>query len=298
MSWTTTDLLTNIKNREMFPDASTGSLSDTALLQYATDELYITLLPMIMGVRENYYATYTDYSYTNSTPTIRIPGRAIGGGLSSVQYIYGQAICNLDPIQPTIAWTTVTSSSPSNFFFQNNDVVFFPPPAGAYGTIRFRWFQRPSRLALTSDCAQITAFNSTTGQATCTVPTSWTTSNIFDFIPQEASEATPFALDSVANSITSTSMTFSALSSTDLATIAVGDWIALSQYTPIPEIPFEFQVVLAQATCVRGLEATNDEIGLKAAMPTLQAYMQGAVKMLTPRDQLGNKKVVSSWRLF
>ncbi len=295
MSWTTTDLLTNIKNREMFPDASDGSLSDAALLQYATDELYITLLPMIMGVRENYYATYTDYSYTDSTPSIKIPGRAIGGGLSAVQYIYGQAICSLDPIQPTIAWTTVTASAPSNFYFENNSVVFFPPPAGAYGTIRLRWFQRPSRLALTSDCAQITAFNSTTGQATCIVPTTWTTSDRFDFIPQEASEATPFALDSVATSITSTTMTFT-LSSTDLATIAVGDWIALAQYTPIPEIPFEFQVVLAQATCVRGLEATNDAIGLKSATATLQAYMQAAVKMLTPRDQLGNKKVVSRWR--
>lgn len=296
MAWTTTDLLTSIRDRQMLPSASTGSLNPSALLQYATDELWITLLPIIMGVRERYYETYVDTAYTDSTPTMPIPDRAIGGVISAVQYLNEQSITALNPMAPTVAWTTQPTSQPSNFWFENNSIVFYPPPVGTYGTIRQRYFQRPSALALTIDCARITAFDPLTGEATCTPPASWTTSDTFDFVPQTASKATPFALDSVASSITPTTMTFSALSQDDANRIRVGDWIALSGYTPIPEIPLEFQAVLAQAACVRALSAIGDKNNLPDAKADLDKYIGSVVKTLTPRDQLGQKKVISQWR--
>lgn len=297
MSWTTADLLTTIQNRQMFPDASTGSLSPSVFLQFATEELYITVLPMIMGVREKYYETYSDTTYTTSTTSIAIPARAIGGVVSVVQFLYGTCVRTLEPIDPSSVNTTQTGNSPSNFYFQNNSIIPYPSPSASYGTIRLRYFQRPNRLALVASCAQITAFNSGTGVATCTPVSTWTTANTFDFIPQTASQATPYNLGSAISAVSATTMTFT-LTAAQAALVTVGDWIALAEYTPIPELPFEFQVVLAQATACKGLEAINDANGLAAANAKLDVYMQNATKLIAPRDQLGKKKVVSNWRAF
>lgn len=293
MAWTTADLLTTIKNRQMFPDASTGSLSSAVLLQFATEELYLVLVPLITGVREKYYETYLDTSYTTSTTSMTIPARAISGALSCVQYILNTDVRQLLPIDPGQVSTTQTAAYPSNYYFENNSIVFYPPPSQTQGTVRMRYFQRPSRLEQTSNCAQITAINTGTKVVTCVPPTTWTTSNIFDFIPQTAAQATPSGKDLVITAITTTSMTFSAALPSGLA---VGDWIALAEYTPIPEIPFEFQALLAQATAVRALGAINDATGLAPAKADLETMAQAAVKLLTPRDHLGTKRIVSGWR--
>lgn len=297
MAWTTANLITAVKDRQMFPDASSGSLSPAVLLQYATDELLITIVPMLMKLREKYYETYIDFDYSEYTPTVDIPHRSIGTTLSAVQFISGDVIRPINPIDPSNISTMTTSTIPSNFYFQNNSVVFYPAPAGAYGTVRLRYFQRPSSLALTTDCAQITAFDPLTGVATCVPPSQWITGDLFDFVPRNASQATPYNIDSVITAISTSSMTFT-LTEAQAALVRVGDWIALAGYTPVPEVPFELQAVLTQATCCRGLAAIKDQAGLESAKIDLNAYLLAAVNLLTPRDQLGLKKVVSNWRQF
>jgi hypothetical protein len=297
MSWTTDDLVTAIKNSQMFPDASSGSLSPAAMLQYATEELYITILPMMMGIREKYYEKYLDTLYSTSTPYLNIPSRSVGGTLSVVQYLVGIDVRPLEPIDPGSIATTSPTSEPTNFYFENNNIVFYPPPNTSNGTVRMRYFQRPSRLEQITNCAQITAFDPLTGVATCTPVSTWTAANTFDFIPKTASQATPYNLDSAISAISATTITFT-LTAAPAALVNVGDWIALAEYTPIPEIPFELQPVLMQATCCRGLAALNDQTALQSAKAILKEYMDAATKILTPRDQGGNKKVVSNWRRF
>lgn len=297
MAWTTSDLLTTVKNRQMFPDASTGSLSPAALLQMGTEELHITLIPMIIGAREKYYETYTDTAYSSSVTTLSLPNRAIGGTTSLIQYINTPYIKPLNPIDPTGVNTLETSPVPLGFYFQNNSIIPYPPPStSSAGYIRIRWQQRPNRLEQITNCAQITGFDGTS-VVTCAPVSTWTTANIFDFIPQIASQATPYNINAVITGISSTTMTFT-LSTAQAALVKIGDWIALAEYTPIPEIPFEFQPVLAQAIAVKGLESINDQVGLQTAVPKLMAYMQSAVKLITQRDQEGQKKVVSGWRML
>lgn len=296
MSWTTDDLLTSIKNCQMFPDASEGSLSPDALLQYATDGLYMTILPAIQGVREKFYEKSFDTSYTSSTTSIPIPSRAIANTVSYVQFIVGVAVAPLYPIDPGTIATIQPTAWPTNFYFQNNDIVFYPPPSGAQGTVRIGYGQRPNRLAQTSACAQISSFNANAKTVTCaSVPDDWTTSDVFDFVPANANKATPYGLDSVITSVTTTVITFDDDLPDD---IAVGDWVSIAQYTPIPEIPFEFQTALAQAAAYRALGALNDPTGLANAKVALDEYLKAAVLLITPRDMQGLKKVVSSWRLY
>ncbi len=294
MAWTTTDLLATIKNRARIPDASSGSYSPSVLLEFASEELLITVLPLIMGVRGGYYETYVDTVYTSLTPSIGIPSRAINGEISLVQYFFNNYVTIIPEMEPSAAFTQTPQSTPQGFYFENNSIVLYPPPTGAYGTIRVRYFQRPSRLEQTSNCAQITAFNAGTGVVSVTPPTAWTTNSTYDFIPSTASKATPYGLDSVITAIDSVSMTFTSLP----AAVAIGDWIALSEYTPIPEIPFEYQAILGQAAAVKALESAGDVTGLSVAAPKLAQYLETMNKAMTPRQQQGTKRVVSGWRRF
>lgn len=304
MAWTTTDLLSSVKNRAMIPDASSGSFSPACLLQFATEELLLTLVGMILGVREKYYETFQDQAVTANVGAYPIPARAIGGAVSSVLYVYNGAIRQLHPIDPGAINTTVTSAYPSNFYFQNNSIVLYPTPSATQGTLRLRYFQRPNRLEQTINCAQITAFDPVAMTATCAggVPSSWGNGTLVDFIPQTASQATPYGLSKAVTGVTGSVISFTALPVADTANNipgpAIGDWIALAEYTPIPEVPFEFQVVLAQATAVKALEAQNDQVGLQVAQAKLTEYLQMATKVVTPRDQGGQKKVCSGWRRF
>lgn len=294
MAWTTLDLLSAIKNTQMLPDASSGSMSPPVLLQFATEVLQLQIVSMILSAREKYYETYTDYAYSTAYASIPVPIRAVAGTISSAQFLYGFDIVPLSVIDPSTVSTTLTAQRPRAIYFQNNSIIPYPSPVSTFGTLRLRWFQRPNRLEQVSNCAQITAVNPLTGIVTCTPPSAWSTSNVFDFIPQNASQATPYGLNSVVSAISSTSMTFSSLP----ALAAVGDWIALAEYTPIPEIPFEFQTLLSQMTAKRALLATNDQIGLANATAAIAETASSAIQMITPRDQSGSKKVISGWRNF
>lgn len=364
MLWTTDDLLSTIRSRQMFPTASKGSLSDPVLLQFATEELYITLLPLIFGLREKYYETYVDTVYADNITALPIPSRSIGGTTSVVQHLYGFEVNDLDPIDQVRVSTSQGRARPSNIYFQNNSICFYPPPAGAEGTIRIRYFQRPNRLEQTANCGQITAVDPVAMTVTIsgtTVPTTWTTMSTFDFIPATANQATPYGLNSSVSDITNNILTFyslpvgptftatTTLNSNVLTAVssmmgvqvgmpivgtgipanayiltftpttitissaatasatgitmntylpAIGDWMALAEYTPIPEIPFEMQAVLAQVTALRALYAIKDKEGAAIAEKNLNAMLQNSSKLLTARDQGGMKRVVNSWRNF
>lgn len=293
MAYTTLDLLSSVKVRAMLPDASTGSLSSANLLNLATEELHIAIVPMILSVREKYYETYKDTALTANVAAIAIPTRAIGGVLSTVQYLYNNGVYQLQPIDPNSINTTNTGLSPASFYFQNNDVIIYPTPNTTQGTVRQRYYQRPSRLEQTSNCAQVTSFDAVGLTVTCGggVPSTWASGTVLDFIPQ-AIPYTPYGLDSASIGVSGSVISFSALPSA----IAVGDWVAPAEYTPIPEVPFEFFAVLAQATACKALEAVGDLQNLGFAQQKLQAYFEAAVKLLTPRDQNATKKVVSNWR--
>ena len=77
-----------------------------------------------------------------------------------------------------------------------------------------------------------------------------------------------------------------------------GDWLAVSETTCIPEIPYEFWTPLVQSTACKLLEAVGDAGNLPFAMKSRDEAIATAVKLIEPRDLYGMKKIVSSWRAF
>ncbi len=297
-SYTTTEFLTSVRMRGSIPTTTnTNNVNNTTnLLAMATEELHIKLLPLIMSVREEFYVANKDHTVTASQAGYAIPSRASGMVLRDVLWIEGTTITALLPVDPETITTTATGT-PDGYYLEHNNVVLYPTPSTTSGTLRLRYFMRPSRLAATTACAQVATIDSGTNTVTVSsIPSSWGTGTIVDFI----SANVPYschAIDQTISNVASTTITFSSLPTN----LAVGDWIALAEYTPIPQIPHEFQPVLSQMTVVKALEAIGDREGAAKAEKALTDPENGMIasclKLITPRVQGTPKKVIRrSWR--
>ena len=298
-AYTTLDLIKSVRVRGMFPDASTGTLSADNILMLATEELRLLVAPMILSAREKYYEKYIDYNMISEKAIYAIPERAVGCVVSTVQYIINNSITNLAPLDPNALATTVSGLYPRGFYFENDHICIYPRPNASAGVVRLRYYQRPSILEQTINCAQIASLSQAAGTVTVnTYPSSWAPAMTVDFISNK-SPFTAYAIDtSIQNISAANVISFDALPlNTDgTLAVAVGDWLALAGYTPLPEIMSEFFPLLAQATAVKLLEAVGDKENCAIASAKLKTYADSALKLITPRDQFGLKKAKSDWR--
>lgn len=292
-AYTTTDLITSIRNRGNIPYTSNDNNvnSDTNLLITATEQLLIKLYPLLQSTREEFYVARKSFTITADQSEYVIPSRASGLVVRDIQLIDGNNISSL-PIIDSERISTTTSGTVEGYYLEHNKIILYPTPATTSGTLRVRYFLRPSRLAATSDCAQIASINTGSNQFTVTsIPTSWATGSVIDIIQQSAPYAN-LAIDQTTTSISSTTITLASLPST----LAVGDWVALAEYTPIPQVPMEFQAILAQLTVVKTLEAMGDREAAAYAFKDLQTDLTNMMTLVTPRNQGERKKVISrSW---
>ena len=293
-SYTTSDFLASVRNRGNIPTTSnSNNVNGTAnLLRVATEELHIKLVPMIMGAREEFYVTHTDYAITADQAEYEIPLRSMGMTLRDVQVVEGTQIRSLPPIDSEQVETTSTGPL-QGYYIEHNNVILYPAPQSTAGTLRLRYFARPSALAATSDCAQISSVDTVTGTITVsTIPSSWTANSVVDFVRQSIPHNCS-AVDQTPVSVVGTTLVFATLP----AGLAVGDWVALSETTPIPQLPREFQPVLAQMTVVKVLEANGDKDGAMIAGKDFEMLRDFALKLIQPRVVGERKKIVPRrWR--
>ena len=293
-TYTTTDFLTSVRMRGSIPTSvNSANVNNTAnLLLMGTEELHIKLLPLIMAAREEFYVTAKDYAITANQSAYILPSRASGMVVRDVQIVNGSSIYSLRPVDSDLITTTGTGAV-EGYYFQHNNLILYPTPAATSGTLRVRYFGRPSRLAAISACAQISAISAGTSTVTVsTVPSSWSTSTPLDIIKSVAPYYNP-VVDQSPTSMTATTITFASLPSD----LAVGDWLALAEYSPIPQIPHEFQPLLAQMTVVKALEAVGDREGAKAAKADLDLIQANATQLITPRSHSDPRKVIGrNWR--
>jgi hypothetical protein len=301
-AYTSLDLVKSVRVRGMFPDASAGTFSAENILLLASEEIRLQVVPLILSAREKYYETFVEYPLTADQAIYPIPERAVGGVCSLVQYVNNQAVTNIPPLDPTSVATTQTGLYPRGFYFENDHIVIYPTPNATQGTIRIRYPQRTSLLVLPSECAQITAVDAVAETVEVTsYPSTWSAATKFDFVSNTV-PYTPYGLETTCNTIVP-GMSSTIISFTDLPKnregllqVKVGDWLAPAGYTCLPEIMSEFFPFLAQLTVVKLHEADNNNEAAGIAAKKMQDYAEAAIRLITPRETFGLKKVKSDWR--
>lgn len=290
MAYTTSDLLTSIHNRGNIPSTTndTNVNSSNNLLNIATEQLHTKLYPIIQSTREEFYVTRKDFTITASQNEYVIPSRASGLVLRDVQLVTGTDVQSLGIIDSEYV-TTTASGNVSGYYLEHNKIILYPTPASTTGTLRVRYYLRPSRLTITSNCGQISSIDTVTNQVVVSaIPSTWASGTSLDFVQASAPYAN-LAIDQAATVVSGTTITFASLPST----LAVGDWLAPAEYSPIPQLPYEFHAILAQLTVCKVLEAMGDREGATLAFKDVQTDLENMLKLVTPRNQGERKKVIN-----
>jgi hypothetical protein len=290
MDLTTTALISDLKLTGMLPD---GMFSDDDYISFLNDGFFNSVLPFIMKRREEYFVTYTDYTYAD---TLSIPSNAVGQKLRDIVRVSpsGDFLANI----PRLSYEEISGSNYTyhmpGFYIENNSIKFYPK-GSISDTIRMYYYRRPNYLqyhTTTVDGATVyknSLISSATG-AVCTydgIDSTWTTSTEIDVI----SHTQPYTVDTSYTIVDiDTGSSTITLSSTGFAE---GDYICARGDTVYPEIPYECREILIQAAVLKGLISIKDVNGVQLCKEQLKDAEERAADILTPRVDGEVKKIVN-----
>ncbi len=272
--YTTDQLLEDILLLGHVPTGN-NTFTSSKLLRIANMELQTPITQQILSTRGGYYLTYTDYEAAQDGLYV-IPSDAVGGRLANVELVQEPTIIPVNLIEESEQFSTNSPTSTSyGFFMRGNSVQILPTPS--IGVCRLWFYKRVSDLILTSAACEVTAV----AGPIITVSSIPSTIAIGDFV-DVCGDQPPFNVlgDNLEIlDITGSDITLDAV----VEDVAIGDWIALHNQTPIPQIPVEFRVLLAQRVVVKIYELQGYLDKMKAAEMKLKEYEANTFGLITPR---------------
>lgn len=291
MAWLTSDLLADVRRRAMLPSTSTLGVADADLLEHANAEFATRLIPLVTSVNEEFYVQTVDIAVVAGQSAYRLPNRNAGGKLRDVTYVIGSSVLNLARIEPErlTQWIASPFGTPTGFYLEAGTVNLVPAPAGS-GTIRMKYYVRPGRLTNSaSDFGIVTGATYSGNSVALTFSGTLSTTNgvLYDVIAYRP----PFeylATDATASLSGAGAVTLTVGGPTSPApdlsrNIAVGDYVAKRDLSPILQLPVELQSLLVQRTVCAVMESFNYSERLKSAEDAYARMEEAALKLLTPR---------------
>lgn len=284
----TTELLASIKRGATVP-ANQNRFTDADILAIADEEIQTKLLPVLLSLRQEYLVRREVISLTANQNAYSVPYRAIGRTLRSLATIQGSVKNYLGYIDPSDVDFTNTSliGIPCNYYFEGDSYILVPTPTNSL-SLEIKYEIQCSNLTDVSNCGLISAINTAGNYVTITsTPSALITGASIDFIQGKAGN-TLIDIDKTITNVSGSNIYFTTLPST----LAVGDWLAIAQTSPVVQLPREMHQVLAQAVECRLLEALGDFEGLQASSAKLQEKTQAMMSLLSPRQKGAQQKIV------
>lgn len=289
------NLVNSLKLRGL-PPSSQQTFTTDGFIQVLSEEMMTNIVPLMDSVSEEYFVTNYDITFDSNTSVYSIPPRAVGGKLRDVVFVdTTNNEINLPRLRPEDIKTRSQfiryQPAPWGFYIKDNSVVLFlgqtPNTQAGFPILRLKFFRRPNILTASTNAAQITGIIGNAVTVTA-VPSAWNTSNTFDLIKGDPGFQSK-GDDQTITSIVGTTINFTALPSS----VAIGDWVALANYSPIPQIPPEAHLLLAQYGTAKVLEAMGDIAGMSAALGKAEQMKQQFLMIITPRVEGSVIKLVS-----
>jgi hypothetical protein len=303
VAYTADDLLTEVRRGGSLPSASVTGTADADLLAHADAELRDTLVPLMLGVQEEFYQRVFDTTIVTGTAAYRINKRAALSRINTVQWINGDGsghnLPRLDPKRVLdLGVLTSTQGQPTHHYLEGSRVVLWPTPNLA-GTLRIRAFVRPSRLCLSADsqstCLVITAINQGGPPADpaylriTTAAHGISTSGVRDLVLSTPSfEHACVDATMVVNSATAMDVLIANCSTTP----AIGDYLCVSDLTPMIQLPVELHPALVELTIARTLRALGKRSEAKDHADEAERLVKLGIEGLTPREDSAERKIV------
>ena len=154
----TGDLIRSIKRRAFIP-SSQETFTDEDLLEMATEEINLGLVPLIQRMHEEHLVYYTEIVLEPSKKRYAIPARAHGNKLRDVALVdendnvfemHRYSLNELSDFSNTTAYINARG-----FYLENNDIILTNFQTNIGQKLRVYFYMRPNSLILESNGAVI-----------------------------------------------------------------------------------------------------------------------------------------------
>jgi len=291
---TTNQLLEAIKRRAFLPNAQ-NTLKDEDLIRFINEELYDSIVPMIMQVKEEYFTYSTDLLLQPNQSNYAIPYRAIGQKVRDIKYKDTEGnlyTCTRIEVEDRHYFQGASQNRYKCFFLQGNDIVLWPGVGSTpNGYLSLVYYLRPNSIVKESQVGVITAINTSTGVITLSaIPENFTISNGIDFVQARSGHRTikfdvpVLGVDTVNKTIT--------VAPTDIpSTLIVNDHLAVAGQTKVLQIPSELNSILVERVVARCMASLGDQEGLAASVAKVSEMENKANSMIDDRSEGNPKKI-------
>jgi hypothetical protein len=260
-------IIDNIKLKGGFP--TDNYFTDAEMLTILNDEMKLTITPLVMKLREEFFVQEKQYTIT-SGGSYRIPKRCIGNKLRDVKLLVDTNYRNINRL-----FEEDRESEPTGYYITKNTITLSDDIST--GTLAVSYYLSPSTLVLSTACAQVLTIDSATQITVSSLPATILTTTLVDLVEADSPNDL-LAIDQTITNISGTTLTFASLPSD----LAVGDYVCLAGQSPIPTLPEEVHPLLTQAALVSCLRSKKDS-GAEDEYKLLKINMEALLDMLDTR---------------
>lgn len=295
---TSNKLIESVKRRASVPE-SQATFTKADFLDFATEELRLSLVPILMSLHEDYLLYEEVVDIQPGVLAYTIPTRAVGNKLRDLQHKTGdnnyREMTRIGIGNRFGDYNVGTSTGLQQYYVKNNKVVLvsYVSNASSTGQLAMVYYIKPSKMVQEERVGIVTGINRTTGAVTLSsVPTNFNISIKYDMY-KATSPHSILKIDLTAGNLNTTtkSITFNPL---DIPSdLEVGDHISLAGEASIPQVPSDLHPMLAQMIACRVLESIGDAEGLQAAMIKLQQMREATGMIIDNRVEDSPRKIVN-----
>ena len=272
----TSEIITALKIKGSFPSAN-DLFSDSDYLVLMNMAMKTEISPVMISLNDEYLLATKDYTISQGS-TYRLPTRTIS--VRDIQWLDSgnnitDLVRNFEEDRPR---------NRSGYYITRNSIELSDDYNS--GTLRVKYFARPSTLVLTTACGQIQSIDTGNDQITLvSTPATFVTGAVVDLVQNK----NPYDLMSMDLSIVNVSGNTIELPSLPSG-LAAGDWLCLATESPVPLAPEELHPLLVQAVLVDCLSSKKDKAWESAQM-MFEEMKTSIVNMLDPRVENTSAKL-------
>lgn len=288
----TTQLLASLKRRAYVPTAGT-QLDDTALLSILDEATTEKVLRMVLNAREGFMRRTLTIPLVAGQSAYALPGNATGGTVLWVRYVDPNNPGNTWPVPhcdevDLVYYPTQSFGFGCVWYFDGGQLQLVPPPAASQGNLIVAYTARPNQLTAVANTLTVVAVTGTYQvKLSANGATIGLTTGVKADIIQTDGVHDWRMVNKTATVVADTA-TFTSWDQTPQA----GDYVCLTGYTPVPQLPDETHSFLALEGARRFASAINSPKtpGLTAEVAQLQSEI---ADMLSPRAVKQSKRVIN-----
>lgn len=292
--YVTDNLLPTLRLLPLMPSVQ-ALFSDSDLLTIMTFEMTSKIIPLIDNQAEEYFIAADDIPYSTTQTIYSIPPRALAGKLRAVSFVdFNNNEVRIPRLRLEDIMSNVNATglaiNPAlwGFYLKNNKVILYLSStnggSSSFKYLRLRYVRQPNALVLSSACGEVTAISGNVVTVD-NVPTTFTTGSTYDLIQNSPQMFDSLLDDATVTAVTpGTNGTITFTAGTVPSTLAIGDWVCLSNQSPIPQIPYTpgFDLLL-QLSAAKCLEIHGDTQGYNVAMSQATDMKNYFISVITPR---------------